>query len=247
MIKIKIFCLVSLLPVMAICLGSCSQIADADKGSALNSIPNSELKRFMITIAPINKNSLLIDRVFLSNSKKSGSKTRIITNNHEYVLAEICEGDKAQFPTPNMSVSRNDSKSINSITLKQELSLNSISDKKKNCNATARSLIDWAKYIGQYSADQTTQKKMITFLQVPWAAKDIDAETMQILRYEMDKAAASNKIERIVIFGVNPDATAKVAMAFQAFNQGQDKRLRFSTDIPQLIENLKEVHSQFIK
>ena len=244
MMKIKNICLFSILSSITICLGSCSQ--ETSEGRA-SSIPDSELKRFMITMAPIDENSLLLGRVLLSNSRKSGSNTRIISNNHEYVLAEMCEGDTLQFPTPNISVSKNDSKSINSITLKQESSLKNIADKKKKCNATAKSLIDWAKYIGRYSEDKTVQKKMIAFLQVPWAAKDIDAETMKVLKYEMDKAAASTKIERVVIFGINPDATAKVAMAFQAFNQGQNKRLRFSTDTPQLREHLKEVNSQYIK
>jgi hypothetical protein len=244
MIKIKNICLFSLLSSITICLGSCSQ--ETNEGRA-NSIPDSELKRFMITMAPLDENSLSLDRVLLINSRKIGSNTRIISNNHEYVLAEMCESDTLQFPTPNMSVIKNNLKSINSITLKQELSLNNIANKKKKCNATAKSLIDWARHIGQYSEDKTVQKKMIAFLQIPWATKDIDAETMKILKYEMDKAAASNKIERVVIFGINPDATAKVAMAFQAFNQGQNKRLRFATDIPQLIEHLKEVNSQSIK
>jgi hypothetical protein len=236
-----------------LCLTSCGAETTPEnkfgKTSETNPSRASESRqfRFMITLSPVDENAVTVSRVFLSNSQKLGSDTRIISRDNDYVLAELCTASEVNFPTPQISIKSDEPASIKAITAKQESSLNSISSKEKECDAKFSALINWAKHVGQYASDTTQAKKMIVFLQVPWAIQDIDDKAVQTLQYEMKKAAASKKIERIIIFGMNPNAAGKIAMIFQPFKQDRDQRLRFSTDIPQMNENLKEVHSQFVK
>jgi hypothetical protein len=204
-------------------------------------VPKKTFHIYMV-FSPVSKDSINLARQFLVNAKDNvvGS-TQIIVPNNKYTVGEICQSNQVDFPTPQLPVIN--SQGIQAVTSKIEKSLKEIKDGNKSCNADASALVTLSTNLNHASKKS---EQLIIFIQAPWSKQEISEETLRQLLDGMTQLAQSGKVEKIVLFGINQDGSARLSKSFQAFNQAGKIQFESTTDTTQTIEFLKIVRKEHL-
>jgi hypothetical protein len=205
---------------------------------------------FYMVISPINKdqkNQLQEARAFFSLAQGQGqSNTKIIVPGHRYTVAMFCETNIPDFPTSGVDL--RDKKDIPAITRGVNDAFVEISDSQKNCTASAESLVNLAPYLNDAASQRS--EKIILLIQVPWSNSDLQKYSTKI-KEGMDKLAASKKVEKIILFGVDEaqGTTNTAAKLFQSFNTQENREVVMpaATNPSMLAVQLKEIKSNILK
>lgn len=207
--------------------------------------PQVQPSHFYMVISPINLAQVQQARAFLNQAKGDGQpNAKIIVPGHRYTVAMFCEGNTPNFVNPGVDLQ--DKKNISAITQSADAALAEISGGRKNCTATAESLVNLAPHLN--NAASSRNEKMILLIQVPWGDSELKKDFTKI-KEGMDKLAASGKVEKIILFGVDGNASSRAATAFESFNKkaGTEVTMSPATDSPQLLEKLQKIHSDILK
>ena len=101
---------------------------------------------FYMVISPINLAQVQQARAFLNQAKGDGQpNAKIIVPGHRYTVAMFCEGNKPNFVNPGVDLQ--DKKNISAITQSADAALGEISGGRKNCTASAESLINHVSHL----------------------------------------------------------------------------------------------------
>lgn len=201
--------------------------------------PKTSFHVYMV-FAPIDDSQRKLAQQFIANTKENiNGKTQIIIAGHNnyYTVGEICQGDRPDFLNPKQPV--NDPNDIGAVTNTIEKSLKN----NKQCNATAKALVNLSTNLNETA--NKYNEKLILFIQSPWIGSEIDEKTLKELKEGMEKLSQSDKIEKIILFGVNQIGNDRLAKSFANFNQNA-KKFWSATDINQTITFLKSIRKDNI-
>jgi hypothetical protein len=134
---------------------------------------------------------------------------------------------------------------MQAVTGEAEKALTRIATGEITCKASAESLANLAPYLND--AASKYPEKMIVLIQAPWNLADVNRAFPKI-QAGMDKLGQSDKVEKIILFGVDETAANQVATGFQQFNQdGNRKAESPAISVPQMLNHLKKIHTDVLK
>lgn len=196
-----------------------------------------------MVFSPIDPDATTLARQFIANAKKNiQGKTQIIIPDNTYTVGEICQGNLPSFP---LSYSKVEDKSgIQAVTDQIQNSLRDISEGKKTCNAKAESLVNLSTNLNQTPASDNPLK-MILIIQTPWPGREINDTTFKQLKDGMEKLSKTGKVEKVILIGVNPSGSDRLAQAFESFQKLN--QLSSTVDIPQTIGSMKTIRKDYLK
>lgn len=209
--------------------------------------PQATKYHFYIVLSPINREQVTQATAFLNQAKgKVDKKAQILVPGNRYTIAKFCEKDTPEFPTPGIELPDEKPVSIQAVTGEAEKTLTSIAAGEITCKASAESLANLAIHLND--ATSKYPEKMIVLIQAPWNIADVNRAFPKI-KVGMDKLGQSDKVEKIILFGVDQGSANQIATAFQQFNQdgGNRKAESPATSVPQTLTYLKKIHSDVLK
>lgn len=210
--------------------------------------PPTTKYHFYIVLSPINQEQVTQATAFLTQAKGKGNKTaQIIVPGNRYTIAKFCEKDTPEFPTPGTELRDDKPLSIKAVTGEADKALTKIASGEITCKASAASLANLAPYLKD--AASKYPEKIIVLIQAPWNLADVNRAFPKI-QAGMDQLAQSDKerVEKIILFGVNDDAANQVATAFQQFNKNGNRKVESpAISVPQTLSHLTTIHSDVLK
>lgn len=210
--------------------------------------PPATKYHFYIVLSPINQEQVTQATAFLTQAKgKVDKKAQIIVPGNRYTIAKFCEKDTPEFPTPGTELPDEKPVSIQAVTGEADKALTRIATGQITCKASAESLANLAPYLKD--AASKYPEKMIVLIQAPWNLAEVNRAFPKI-QAGMDQLAQSDKekVEKIILFGVNDDAANQVATAFQKFNQNGNRKAESpATSVTQTLTHLKKIHTDVLK
>lgn len=205
--------------------------------------PERNSHHVYIILAPINPQQAKLSKQFLLNAKENNGvngETQIVTANNTYTVVELCKRDTPDFVTPGIEITNESSP--DTVTKTSEKSVKEIIKGSKQCTATASSLVEVSKNINQ-AASQPSERKIIVFFQAPFSRDEISDNTLKQLTKEMENLAKSNRVEKIIIFGINPNGADRLSTAFQALKH----KSGVANQSLELVEHMKEVRQKYLQ
>jgi hypothetical protein len=211
---------------------------------------------FYMVVSPINKDQVNQSLEFLRQAKGENNQAnaKIIVPGHEYRILMLCTGDKTEFlntgselPKTANTRMREINQNMQRITQKADIELTKIATESKQCTASATSLVELAKKLNEQAASSDS-RKMLLLIQLPWNEAELNEEFTKI-KEAMDKLAESDKVEKIILFGVDGIAADRANQLFQSFNQKSATEITMNPaiDIPQLNSRMQEIRKNILK
>lgn len=194
-------------------------------------------------LAPINTEQAKLSKRFLLNAKENNAvngETQIITPNNSYTVVELCERDTPDFLIPGINLKKGSDPET--VTKLAETSVKKIIEGNKKCTASSSALVEVSKNLNQ-AASGANDKKIIVFLQAPWSKNEVPEDTLKNLTNAINKLAKSNRVEKIILFGVAPNGADRLATAFQALNN----KSGVAHGEKELVNHLKEVSQKYFQ
>jgi hypothetical protein len=201
---------------------------------------------FYIVLSPINENQAKQAQTLLLQAKGKGQPTaRVIVPGNRYTIAKFCTSENPDFPNSGIDMVEDTTIKMQAITGSAEQALNKIIAKTVICKASATSLVNLVPFLNSTATQRP--EKMIILIQAPWSKPDIEKISTEI-KEGMDKLSQSGKVEKIIVFGVQEDASDSVAKIFESFNAGgADIYLSAATDTPQIVDKLQDISRDVLK
>jgi hypothetical protein len=214
--------------------------------SKTTSIPSAVTppKYFYIVTAPIDKEQAELTRLFFVNAQANRSaQTQIITATNRYTVAELCQGDSPAFPVADQEV-RNGS-DIKSVVDEPVKRIEPIVKGNTSCNVTPKVLTRIVTNLKQASA---RGEKLVIIMQIPWKAGQISNDVLSPFKKELDEIARLNNVEKVVLFGVDPSGSDRIAGAFESFNnKGEIRFMGATSNLEQILAKMKQIRSDVLK
>ena len=231
----KLLLLLTIVP--GICLGLVSCVHSPTPESGFH---------FYIVLSPIDENQAKQAQTLLLQAKGKGQPTaRIIVPGNRYTIAKFCTIENPDFPNSGIDMVEDTTIKMQAITGSAEQALNKIIAKTVSCKASATSLVNLVPFLNSTATQRS--EKMIILIQAPWSKTDIEKISTEI-KEGMDKLSQSGKVEKIIVFGVQEDASDSVAKIFESFNAGgADIYLSAATDTPQIVDKLQDISRDVLK
>ena len=217
--------------------------------SACNINSNNASKKpyyIHITLAPVNQQQVEIAKKLILNAKEDNGvngQTQVIQANNTYTVAEICSRNTPDFLAPNIEMSKE--AEANAVTSQVEKSLKQIIKGEKRCAATADALPEVFKNLNQ-AASSEKNYKMIIFYQAPWSREEVTDSKLAELTEAVNHLAQSNRVERLILLGVNPNGSDRLASAFSSLVQRDPKKFKIAYESRELIEQIKAVRRDYL-
>jgi hypothetical protein len=229
--------------IVLIVIGSLILLGGCPKESEITPTSHKIQFYFYIVTAPINKEQAELTRLFFVNAESNRKyATQIITWTNRYTVAEVCTGDKPAFPVAEQEV-RNPS-DVQAVVDEPKRRIEEILSKKKSCEATAKLLTSITTNLKQALE---RREKLVIIMQVPWRSNEIPDAVLTEFKKGMDEIAKSNNVERVVLFGVSPEGSDRLAGAFESFNQGERRFIGSTTDLKQILQKMTQIRSDVLK
>lgn len=237
----KLLAVLTIVPGICVSLISCELLIPAPPKPT----PQTGL-HFYIVLSPINEDQAQQAKSLLLQAKGKGQPTaKVIVPGNRYTVAKFCESDALDFPNSGRDMVNNGTTEMQAITGSAELGLAKIITKTVSCKATATSLINLVPYLNDAAIRRT--EKMVILIQAPWSKSEIEKVSAKI-KEGMDKLSKSDKIEKIIVFGVQESATDTVAKLFESFNAGgANIFISPATDSAQMVSNLQDIRRDVLK
>ncbi len=200
-------------------------------------------KYFYIVTAPIDKEQAELTRLFFVNAQANrSSQTQIITATNRYTVAELCQGDSPAFPVADQEV-RNSS-DIKSVVGEPVKRIESIVKGETSCNATSKALTRIVTNLKQAS---NRGEKLVIIMQIPWKTSQISNEVLSQFKKGLDEIARLNNVEKVVLFGVNPSGSDRIAGAFESFNKAKIRFMGSTSNLEQILAKMKQIRTDVLK
>ncbi len=210
--------------------------------------PPTTKYHFYVVLSPINPEQVTQATAFLTQAKGKGNKkAQIIVPGNRYTIAKFCEKDTPEFPTPGTELRDDKPLSIQAVTGEADKALTRIASGEITCKASAVSLANLAPYLKD--AASKYPEKIIVLIQAPWNLAEVNRAFPKI-QAGMDQLAQSDKekVEKIILFGVDDGAANQVATAFQQFNKDGNRKVESpAISVPQTLSHLTTIHSDVLK
>lgn len=172
---------------------------------------------------------------------------RLVYAGNIFRIIELCPFDS--FIVPNVTLQDDKPESARSLVTTAIQSLDEIltsskpDKEKKKCSPNFVTSIKIATNLTDAAGN--SKDSIVIIWQVPWNVSQASEGDRKKLKEQIDVLAQFDNIKSVIIFGVDPDQSDKIAMPFKAL---QDKgKFDIGTDSFQTLEQIKALRTRLLK
>jgi hypothetical protein len=216
--------------------------------------PTKQGVSFYLALTPLDAEQADLTAAFLSMIEGNASeKTKIITHDNYYRIAELCNADTASILLPGVKLSEDSENNRRALLSSAVSSLSEIrgdekikDNIKRKCLSTPTSLIDVIKKVSAVS--NTVEKEGLVLLaQAPWSEDQFTPKILAELTSANIELSGKRKVKKIVLFGVDPKSVGKISKTFEVFNlYGQTIFESAAVDRAQINLKLEHIRSKVL-
>ena len=166
-------------------------------------------------VTPNSQEQADLTMAFLSMVKGGNSeKTRLITSENKYRVADLCSTSKASLLVPGLTILNDSEENRQTVVASAQMLTSKIKEKQASCDSTPQSLVDLITKI----SDAADKERLIILIQAPWNEQSLNDEILRKIADANLHLSKKKSVDKILLFGVSPQSASKLSKSFEVFN-----------------------------